>query len=212
MNEDDAYWCNHRDTILRLRDYKSNYQNGNHIVECSYKENYLTKSIASIVQSIQKQVSTSIQDNIMRGYFTDNVKEYSKSQCEEYLKNYPNGSFVNEVKQRLTSINEKLKKDEDFGNSNKNSIEGINRYKALFPNGIHITDIESQTKKIEKEQLIIAQRYKTYNHIRAIIGWSIIVIGIILGIFCYLDGGSLKYSLASIIGAYMFAKLIMGKD
>lgn len=147
MNEDDAYWCNHRDTILRLRDYKSNYQNGNHIVECSYKENYLTKSIASIVQSIQKQVSTSIQDNIMRGYFTDNVKEYSKSQCEEYLKNYPNGSFVNEVKQRLTSINEKLKKDEDFWNSNKNSIEGINRYKALFPNGIHITDIESQTKK-----------------------------------------------------------------
>lgn len=148
----------------------------------------------------------------MRGYFTDNVKEYSKSQCEEYLKNYPNGSFVNEVKQRLRSINEKLKKDEDFWNSNKNSIEGINRYKALFPNGIHITDIESQTKKIEKGQLIIAQRYKTYNHIRAIIGWSIIVIGIILGIFCYLDGGSLKYSLASIIGAYMFAKLIMGKD
>ena len=110
----------------------------------------------------------------MRGYFTDNVKEYSKSQCEEYLKNYPNGSFVNEVKQRLRSINEKLKKDEDFWNSNKNSIEGINRYKALFPNGIHITDIESQTKKIEKGQLIIAQRYKTYNHIRAIIGWSII--------------------------------------
>lgn len=55
----------------------------------------------------------------MRGYFTDNVKEYSKSQCEEYLKNYPNGSFVNEVKQRLTSINEKLKKDEDFWNSSK---------------------------------------------------------------------------------------------
>lgn len=148
----------------------------------------------------------------MRGYFTNNVKEYSKKQCEEYLEKYPNGDFAEEVKLRLASINEKLKKDNDFWNSNRNSIEGINRYKALFPNGIHIKDIESQTKEIEKEQRINAQNYETFNQIRTIIGWSIIVIGIILGIINYIDGASLKSSLLCIMGAIMFAKLITGKD
>lgn len=148
----------------------------------------------------------------MRGYFTNNVNEYTKDQCEDYLKKYPEGNFVNEVKQRLASINGKLKKDNDFWNSNKNSIDGINRYKALFPNGIHIADIESQTKEIEKEQRIIAQKDKTYNQIKTIIGWSIIVIGIILGIINYIDGASLKSSLLCIMGAILLAKLITGKD
>lgn len=137
----------------------------------------------------------------MRGYFTDDIASYSKGDCEEYIRRNPNGKYILEVEKRLGELHEaaaeserkaaeqrladarRAKEDERFWNNCKNSLDGINKYKATYPQGNHIGECDSRVEKLKEKAV---RQQKTEEHVNSIASDCQVIcgiIGLIIGIF-----------------------------
>lgn len=92
----------------------------------------------------------------MRGYFTDNVSDYTKEQCEEYLKNHPNGLRADYVRERLQHLtqsksNDTVVDEEEYWKHNHTTIAELRSYKNKFPHGKHLEECNALLKSKEIE-------------------------------------------------------------
>ena len=90
----------------------------------------------------------------MRGYFPDNVSEYTKEQCEEYLMDHPNGLRADLVRERLKILTSPTPTDtvydeEMYWEHSHNTIAGLESYKHKYPQGKHIEECISLLKNKE---------------------------------------------------------------
>lgn len=92
----------------------------------------------------------------MRGFLTDNVSDYSKEQCEQYLKDHPNGLSADYVRERLKVLASSKPKDgvvddeEEYWKHNQHTIAGLKRYKTLYPQGKHLAQCNALLKSMDK--------------------------------------------------------------
>lgn len=90
----------------------------------------------------------------MRGYFPDNVSEYTKEQCEEYLMDHPNGLRADFVRERLKILTpptptETVDDEEKYWEHSHNTIAGLESYKHKYPQGKHIEECIALLKNNE---------------------------------------------------------------
>lgn len=91
----------------------------------------------------------------MRGYFPDNVSDYTKEQCEEYLKDHPNGLRADYVRERLKLLAPSQPKatvvdeEEEYWKHNHNTIAELRSYKNKYPQGKHLAECNALLKSKE---------------------------------------------------------------
>lgn len=90
----------------------------------------------------------------MRGYFPDNVSDYTKEQCEEYLRDHPNGLRADYVRERLKLLTP-LKPDdtdadeEEYWKHNHTTLAELRSYKNKYPRGKHLAECNALLKSLE---------------------------------------------------------------
>ena len=88
----------------------------------------------------------------MRGYFQDDVSDYTKEQCEEYLREHPNGLHAEYVRERLKIISPRkttasvVNEEEEYWKSARNTIAGLKSYKSMYPQGKHLAECNALLK------------------------------------------------------------------
>lgn len=92
----------------------------------------------------------------MRGFLTDNVSDYSKEQCEQYLKDHPNGLSADYVRERLKVLASSKPKDgvvddeEEYWKHNQHTIAELRSYKDKYPQGKHIVECNDLLRDMDK--------------------------------------------------------------
>lgn len=91
----------------------------------------------------------------MRGYFPENVSDYTKEQCEEYLAAHPNGLKADYVRERLKVLAParpqkiEINEEEEYWKKNHNTIDELRSYQNRFPKGKHIEECKALLKSKE---------------------------------------------------------------
>lgn len=104
----------------------------------------------------------------MRGFFPENVSNYTREQCEEYLAAHPNGLRSDSVRERLRVLSqEKVTTPQDyeddvFWHSHNSTIPKLRDYQTHYPKGRHID--ECVKKESALNHRIASIVYSLYPH------------------------------------------------
>ncbi len=75
--------------------------------------------------------------------------------CETYLKEYPNGKYVKEVKEKKKELEDKAakaRKEEDDMYNKCTTIEGCNNYLRAYPQGRYVSQVAKKKAELEKKE------------------------------------------------------------
>lgn len=73
--------------------------------------------------------------------------------CDAYLRNYPNGRYVQSVQQKRNALAASQQRDaEDRAYANCNTIQGCRSYLNQYPNGRYASQVRSKLQELENNQ------------------------------------------------------------
>jgi outer membrane protein assembly factor BamD (BamD/ComL family) len=134
------------------------------LYSCSVKKDYLMAINFNTIQTYQtfqtihpkSKYNQDVENRLLKLY---DLREWKKSilqntlySYENYLRNYPNGDYVIQARDRI----EELKKEIEIDNAwlrakNENSISGFKTFLTLYPNSRYGYNAKSYIKNLEEE-------------------------------------------------------------
>ena len=159
-------------SVADYRAYLSDYgRNGKHYAEANaFVDQYVADSIAEAQQAIAAAQAQQQADADAQAQLEAEQKEdaaYRKcttiAACESYLKTYPKGRYVDEVKAKKAELEGQAKDDaeakahaeanqkEDAAYHNCTTIEACGKYLKDYPKGRYVTEVKAKKAELEAQ-------------------------------------------------------------